>query len=780
MKTRGQGVRRALAITLGLGLALLSAAASGVAVKGATAPALPAVAPTLREWTPAGGAFSLRPGSRIVVGPGVQQADADTFRDDLFALTGLRLSVGPGTPEPGDIDLSVSDQNLPASGYTLTIGQIVAISGQDEQGLFYGTQSVEQMLKAAPADEVLPAGTGTDWPALGTRGIMLDLARHFQPVPYLEAQIRMAAWYKLDEVHLHLSDTQGYRLPSQAYPGLPAPQHYSAADIAAIVAYAQRYHVTLVPEVDVPAHSTPLTTADPGLRWTCPSIDGFSYWGSAAPGDTLDITNPATTQVVETLLGEVAAMFPYSPMISIGGDEYASYTQQQNCPELVSYASAHGFASTEDVFTTWQNTLASFLASVGRQTEIWNWWDIVGHATVDPDHSIVVEPWFSHPASSYDGPGGYQVVSAPDDDTPNYFLYVSPGNPPGGPEVPEDVKLYNTWQPATGNPVLLGYESPLWAGPPPRPFAYDQWFSLMPWAVLADRTWGGQKLASVFDFEDVLDQIGAPPGRPDEVPAAQQVLAGTPYGSPSSTSTNAPAEAFDGEPSTSYRSSGDGAYVGIDLGAQNAARVTGVRFVPVPDPNPDSYSAGGLAQSLDLVGAEFQGCTEGPTTGCVDLAGVQWRSTYDWHQLAVTDPGSYRWLRLVSASNLPLDVSEIQFLSAPQAPQQVTIGAPSTLQAGTDTTITATLSNQTALPETFRPAAAITNASDESTLDAQLQGPAAVTVAPGQSLTVSWVVAVSSQATAGTYDIAVRAPFELHATTPVYGAVSAVAGSTLG
>lgn len=769
-----------VAAAVGLGVVASAAAATAAPSQpGAAQPDQPMVAPTLREWTPASGQFTLGPGARIVVGPGVQLADALTFRDDLRAITGRSLSVGAGAVLPGDISLAVQDLGLPASGYSLTVGQTVAITGQDEQGLFYGTQSVEQILKAAPAGQALPDGTGTDWPSLGTRGIMLDLARHFQPVSYLEEQIRIAAWYKLNEVHLHLNDTEGYRLPSQAYPQLPSAQHYSAADIATVVRYADQYHVTLVPELDVPAHSTAITSLMPQLRWSCPSIDGFSYFGSARPGDALDIANPATTQVVETLLGEAAAMFPDSPMISIGGDEYASYTQQQNCPELVSYAAANGFASTEDVFTTWQNTLAAFLAAQGRQTEIWNWWDIVGHGTVDPDHSIVVEPWYTKPASFYDGPGGYHIISAPDDSPVAipYFLYVSPGNAPGGPEVPEDLQLYNSWQPANGNPNLLGYESPLWAGPPPRPFAYDQWFSLTAWPVVADRTWGGQKLPSLFDFEDVLSQIGSPPGQPDNVPTAQQVLEGTPYGSPAASGSNGPAQAFDNNPSTSYQSSSNGAYVGIDLGTQMAARVTGIRYVPVKDPNPDSYATGGLAQSKDLVGAEFQGCSTGPTTDCVNLAGVQWRSTYDWHQLTVTDPGSYRWLRVVSSSGQPLHVSEIEFLTAPQSPQQVSVAAPSTaVQVGTDGTVSATLTNGTASPEQFEPSLAVTNASDLSTLATQTLSPPVVTVPPHGSVTVSWTVVVPSDATTGDYDVAVQAPFQPLAGNALDGAVSEVAG----
>lgn len=768
-----------LALALALALVMLT----GQAALGAAAPAPPSttpppVVPTLRRWTASKGHFTLRPAATIVVAKGVAHGEAETFRNDLRAITGLDPRLSSGRPRPGDIVLSVGNVGLPASGYRLLVAGTLKVEGEDEQGLFDGTQSVEQMLKAAGDDDVLPDGTGSDWPSLGTRGIMLDLSRHFQPLPYLEEQIRLAAWYKLDEVHLHLSDTQGYRLPSRSYPSLPAAQHYSASDIATLVSYAQRYHVTLLPEVDVPAHDAPLTAADPSLAWSCPSIQDYTYWGVNTPGDNLNITQPAATQFVETLLTEVMQMFPHSPVIGIGGDEYASYSQQQSCPQLVSYAAAHGFPTTEDVFTSWQNTIAGFLQAHGRQAEIWNWWDVVGHATVAPSRSIIVEPWFTNRPSFY---SGYKVVSAPSDATPSSFLYLAPGSPPGGPQIPDDSELYDSWPPATGNPELLGYESPFWAGPPPQPFGYDEWFSWTTWPVVADRTWGGRRLASVFDLEDVVDRVGSPPGVADDVPAgSRRVLTGTPYGSPSAAG-HAPAAAFDGDPATSYLSTGEGADVGIDLGAGRAARVTAVRYVPIPDPNPDSYATGGLSNSLDLVGAEFQGCTQGPASGCVDLAAVRWRSTYDWHQLAVTNTGRYRWLRLVSAAGQPLDVAELQFLTAPAGAQAVTVDPPSTLTAGSPAVVTVTLRNHGRLRARFTPSLTLTNATDESTLSVHADGRSSIWVGAGRSATLRWRVRVPTSATPGAYEAAVRAAVQTGpGRAAKVGAIEAVTSVSLG
>ena len=97
--------------------------------------------------------------------------------------------------------------------------------------------------------------------------------------------------------------------------------------------------MTLVPEIDVPAHSTAIADYDPTLKFDCPALsDGF----------TLDVTKPQTMQFLVGLLKEFVPLVPVSPVFHLGGDEYASLAQQQACPELVSYAQAHGFASTEE------------------------------------------------------------------------------------------------------------------------------------------------------------------------------------------------------------------------------------------------------------------------------------------------------------------------------------------------------------------------------------------------------------------------------------------------
>jgi hypothetical protein len=731
-------------------LALNELILGGTAAQSPTAS--PPVVPTLQNWAGGPGTFRLETGSRVVVDSADAAklaADADTFSRDLAGITGRHLPVVQAPrPRPGDVFLT-EGRAAPSrdQGYSLDIGDTVVITGHDATGVFYGEQSVEQILQADPSRVSVPRGHATDWPTIRDRGSMIDLPGHFEPLGTLEQQVRQAAWIKLSEVHLHFTDNAGYLLPSPSHPGLSSAQAYSAADIAALVRYAAQYHIVLLPEVDVPGHSRPMTDFDPSLLSPCGG---------------LDVTKPETTAFAESLIKEVAAMFPNSPVIHLGGDEYPVLADQQKCAGLVDYAKTHGYASTEDVYVAWLNALGKYTQSLGRQAEIWNWWDNAGGATISPDKSLIIEPWSANPPSYYTALG-YHVVSAPDENMPNYRLYISPDTAPNSPDLPLDQRLYSDaalWV-DSGDPNLLGYEAAEWSyGPLDR----VQWFSRNPLAVLADSTWGGPRLTDVFAFEDVLDRVGTPPTVPDAMPtrSRSRTLSGTPYGT-AGVDGHTPSAAFDADTGTSDDSGAAlGANVGIDLGQGHAASVTGIRFIPVADSNPNwpySYQPGALDNTMSMVGGTFQGCADGPAAGCVTLATVPWRPTYDWNRLAVTIPQKFRWLRYVAAPDKPAKVSEIQFLTAPETIGDLQVNVPAQLRALQDTTVTATFTNTGNRPlSNVVVGLQAFSGTDSSSLGA----PADVTVptvAAHQAKTVTWQVPVPLGATAGTYYFKAQAEY---------------------
>lgn len=738
---RARPGRRVVALFVGAVLAAAGLTTAGPATRAARAEAAtgnpaPAVVPALHQWTGGSGQFVLQPESRIVVDgtSAVLARDAHTFAADLASITGAQLPVVVNQPaRQSDLVVSLGAGQLPAQGYILDIGDTVQITGTDATGVFYGEETVEQLLRLDHQHVAIPRGSARDWPDYAHRGVMLDMGRHYYSPAYVDREIRQAAWHKLDAVHLHMTEYNAFRLQSTTYPGLAAAQSYSHADLADFVAQARRYHVTLVPEIDIPAHSTAIANYDPTLKFDCSALsDGY----------TLDVTKPQTEKFLDGLLKEFVPLFPDSPVFHLGGDEYASLAQQQACPELVDYAKAHGFGSTEDVFVDFLNKMAKDVQALGKRPEIWNWWDVVGGATIKPDKDILIDAWTGSPDAYLSD--GYDTVSSPDN-----LLYVTPTAPPGGALEPNDKNVYESWVPES-DPHLQGYEISRWSDSAlDQPDAYFDWFANRPEAVLAARTWGGPRASSVFAFEDEVDRLGTAPGVPQYGPPDAVQLTGTPYGSspaydPSSTYD----KAFDGDPSTFFDySQADGGYTGIDLGAGHAAPVVEIRFAPRSN------------QPGRMVGGEFQGCTDGPTTGCHTLAKVDWRPSFEWMHVPVYDSTPYRWLRYVSPDGGFANVGEIQFYTAAPSPAQVSVNAPDTLHALGDNTVTATVTNNGDVPlQNVRSTLTVTSLLDEGTLTAQpVDSTSIAALPPHQSARVTWQVAAPLDAVTGSYAFVARA-----------------------
>jgi hexosaminidase len=208
------------------------------------------------------------------------------------------------------------------------------------RGLFYALQTLEQISARSGGRFRSRSVAITDRPASPWRGIQLDVVRHFFSVPVIERYIDVAAHYKLNVFHWHLTDDQAWRLQSTRYPALTAGvAHYSRADVRRVVAYAARRYVTVVPEIDLPAHASAALRAYPRL---------------ACAGGTL-CTNAAGLAFARTVLGEAIAEFP-SPYVHAGGDEVpapALGAQPQFTRELERFVESRGrrFAGWDDVLT---------------------------------------------------------------------------------------------------------------------------------------------------------------------------------------------------------------------------------------------------------------------------------------------------------------------------------------------------------------------------------------------------------------------------------------------
>ncbi|MEH0823540.1 MULTISPECIES: beta-N-acetylhexosaminidase [unclassified Micromonospora] len=261
-----------------------------------------------------------------------------TATDGPLVLTLAAAAPPAGVPRPRDAAHDAAGaQALGDEGYRLTVTPTeVRISADRAAGLFHGVQTLRQLLPAAiespspvAARWVVPGGVIVDRPRFPYRGAMLDVSRHFFGVADVLRVIDHLARYKLNHLHLHLTDDQGWRIAVDSWPALTTVGaaievgggpggFYTGADYRRIVQYAARRHVTVVPEIDLPGHTNAALTAYPELAPD--RVAPPPYTGTEVGFSYVDPASERTYDFVADVLGEVAALTP-GPWLHIGGDE---------------------------------------------------------------------------------------------------------------------------------------------------------------------------------------------------------------------------------------------------------------------------------------------------------------------------------------------------------------------------------------------------------------------------------------------------------------------------
>ncbi|MQY16886.1 hypothetical protein SRB5_70890 [Streptomyces sp. RB5] len=559
--------------------ALLAGALTTPPARAAAPQPAPVTVPAVRSWEAAPGTWELTSATRIVAGQGLTDV-AGMLADDLAGQEGVRPKVvSGGTARTHDIKLTLGGAAPGGSpeGYELKLADAASVTAADRRGVLYGTRTLLQALRTGARPGTVARGTVRDWPTHRERGQMLDAGRRYFPVDYLKQQVRQLAWYKLNTFHLHLSDWNGYRIESKRYPEIVAKDHYTKAQLQDLERYAARYGVTIVPEIDLPAHAVAIGDARPDLAFTCPSMSrpANNWEGSDRGHWTLDYTKPRTREFARTLIGEVADIFR-GPYIHVGTDEVPLTPAQEACPELVAYQRAKGYPQVGDVLVEFINELDTAVRGKGRTTQIWEWWDHKQKTTIAPDKRIVVNEWKGAPGGR--AAQGYRTVGM--EDGP---LYVSPGF--GG--VPGaygffDVRTTYRDYPFASAPGILGYRVARWSDRT-RGMSLDEldFFGRRPLAVVADRTWATGAGSDVRGFLDRYDRVGdaAGPGLLSQAgwsaSASSQETSGEP---------GAAGRAVDNDPYTHWHSAYGGSLpqqLTVDMGG--VRRIAGVRYLPRQD-----------------------------------------------------------------------------------------------------------------------------------------------------------------------------------------------------
>ncbi|MGW1148330.1 beta-N-acetylhexosaminidase [Streptomyces sp. NPDC002454] len=369
------------------------------------------------------------------------------------AADGIRLLLTDGEPDLGD------------EGYLLDSGpEAVTITARRPAGLFYGVQTLRQLLPAAveerteqPGPWTVPGGTVRDVPRYGYRGAMLDVARHFFTVDQVKRYVDQLALYKLNTLHLHLTDDQGWRIAVDSWPDLTtkgattqvgggAGGHYTKDEYREIVRYAAARHLEVVPEIDMPGHTQAALTAYPKLN-----PDGEApepYTGVEVGFSTLCVPEEVTYHFVDDVVREVAELTP-GDLLHIGGDE-ADATPKDEYAHFMDRAQALVTRHGKTVMGWHQ--LAGARPVAGAVIQYWGY-----DATSEEERRQVVDAALA----------GAKVVLSPADRSYLDMKYTETTELGLDWAGRVEVRRSYDWDPATyldGLPeeALLGVEAPLW------------------------------------------------------------------------------------------------------------------------------------------------------------------------------------------------------------------------------------------------------------------------------------------------------------------------------
>jgi hexosaminidase len=330
----------------------------------------------------------------------------------LDESTGLRLAVGKTNPGMNEHSIvlelnKVNNAALGDEGYTLDVSpDKVVIAANQAHGLFYGIQTLMQLLppdiengkpSRTAGNRHIPCVKITDYPRFGWRGLMLDVSRHFFSKKFVEEYIDEMAKYKFNVFHWHLTDDQGWRIQIKGLPELtetgawrvprtghwghfapPQPGekasyggYYTQDDIREIVAYAQKRFITIVPEVDVPAHSLSLIASYPNLSCTgqkYPVNPGSPFY--TKEDNVLCVANDSTWLVLDKIFAQIARLFP-GEYIHVGGDEaYKEFWK--NCPKDQTLLKKEGITSLEGLQSYFEKKLEKMIISKGKKMIGWD------------------------------------------------------------------------------------------------------------------------------------------------------------------------------------------------------------------------------------------------------------------------------------------------------------------------------------------------------------------------------------------------------------------------
>ena len=309
--------------------------------------------------------------------------------DDLFEVEGefleriLSDQFNINTGQNGKLISLKKGNNYIKEGYQLKINRNdISIEASSGEGIFYGIQTLIQLMELNRHENniVLPTCKINDSPSFKHRGMLLDCCRHFFDKKVIKKYIDLLSQYKMNKLHWHLTEDQGWRLAIDKYPKLTSigsqrkdssgsyGGYYTKEDIKEIVYYAKNKHIEVIPEIEFPGHSQAAIASYPQLSCTGKPIDVATEWGVFK--DIYCAGNDSVFTFMEDVLGEVIELFP-SSFIHIGGDE-APKTRWENCPKCQKRMLEENLKDEHELQSYFIKRIEKYLNSRGKTLIGWD------------------------------------------------------------------------------------------------------------------------------------------------------------------------------------------------------------------------------------------------------------------------------------------------------------------------------------------------------------------------------------------------------------------------
>jgi hexosaminidase len=376
------------------------------------------------------GEFVFKPETRIIA-PASLNTTAELFSEEIKDLLGRKIAVTSKGSTTGNIVLLI-DKKIPHSeGYELSISaEKIEVKASGTAGIFYGLQSLKQLIICSDKG-ILKAQVITDSPRFEWRGVMLDISRTFMPVNLVKRYIDLFAMYKLNVVHLHLTDDQGWRIEIKKYPLLTEigskfdPEfnrmggYYSQDEIRDLVKYAQARNVMLVPEIELPGHACAAIASYPELscEGVKPVIHTF-FEGKSIHEEIFCAGKESTYEMIFGIIDELCELFP-SPYIHIGGDE-APKSKWEKCPHCQKAMKDNNLNNEEELQSYFVKRIGDYLREKNKTLVGWD--EIIDGGKLTGDEVLMFWRGWKLSEVEKEVKSGFRVVCTPT--THCYFDYT--------------------------------------------------------------------------------------------------------------------------------------------------------------------------------------------------------------------------------------------------------------------------------------------------------------------------------------------------------------------